>query len=157
MSNLKDKELAKFRTQAGEIVVAVTDSQVSGKLDQLIASSSGGGISQIELAAGTVSAIRLVKLNINNKLIYSTNNANPADAQVLGVSLTGGNADAAIKVLTFGKLTDSSLNFLLDSDLFLGINGNIVDTAPTSGVYLKIGKMVGVNTMFVDIEQPIIL
>jgi hypothetical protein len=105
-------------------------------------------------AATTISALKLVKLNSSGLLIYA-DNSNYQSSQTIGVSMNSGNAGDIIKVKTFGELQDTSFSFSLDDSLFLGSNGSIDNTPPTSGVYLKIGKAIKSDTIFIDIEQAV--
>jgi hypothetical protein len=107
-----------------------------------------------QVAQSNISALKLVKLNSSGLLIYA-DNSNYNDSNVLGLSLNAGSFGSDINVLTFGEIEDSSFNFAIDSDLFLGSNGEIIEVAPTSGVYLKIGNVIKTNTIFISIKQSI--
>jgi hypothetical protein len=52
-------------------------------------------------------------------------------------------------------LYDSSLNFPVNESLYLGLNGEITNIAPTTGFVTQIGTSGGPGLMIVNIDQPI--
>ena len=108
-------------------------------------------------AAITISAIRAVKLDSSGEVIYSTNDQTYADAQTIGITLTAASVGDPVDILTFGEVADPSITFSIDSDIFLGLNGALTDVAPITGMYLRLGKIIKTQTLFIDIEQTIIL
>lgn len=147
----------------GKVVVRVEDEVGTQEIVDAINNISGGGgnqsvVSQNELAGQTISAVRAVQLDgVTQKLIYATNDNTVAEAQTLGLSRQGGSLDDSINVVTFGPYADSSITFAVNDCVYLDMNGLLTNVAPVSGIFLQIGKVIKENTIFVDIEQPIVL
>ena len=130
----------------------------TGKFD--VANGSGGaGPSNPNIleftAAISISALRPVKLDASGNLIYASNDTYE-NAQMIGISTTSGLAGSTISVLTFGELQDAFFSFSIDENIYLGSNV-ITNAVPTSGVYLRVGKAIKTDTIFIDIEETIIL
>jgi hypothetical protein len=56
-----------------------------------------------------------------------------------------------------GRLTFSTPHLIPDSIYYLGLNGKISLTPPTSGVMLVIGNAITETDFFLNIQQPILL
>ena len=153
-------ENEKFRQRDDGSIVVATDND---DIIQAIQNSGGGSggssasVVQIELAGQTISAVKAVQLDGSSKLIDSTNDATLADASVLGVSRHAGVLDDSVEVVTFGPYSDSSITFAVNDCVYLGLNGQLTNVAPTTGILVQVGKVIKDNTIFVDIEPPIIL
>lgn len=164
--NTIDLENKKFaENKNGKVIVRTEDECAVEKLEEvrqaIVDNGSGGGssgaVSQTELAGQTISAVRAVQLNGAQKLEYSTNDNTVAEAQTLGISSHAGVLDDSVDVVTFGPFSDSSITFAVNDCVYLGMNGQLTNVAPTTGILVQLGKMIKPNVLFVDIEAPIIL
>lgn len=74
-------------------------------------------------------------------------------SSVIGIATQGVTTGGSFNFIARGILTDSSLSFV-DGDIFVGADGVLTQTAPTSGFALRMGHAIGTTSMFVDIGLP---
>lgn len=117
-------------------------------------SSAGKKVEDTKIADETVSALKVVTATSQTNLKLA-DKSSFTDAQSLGVSISSGNMGEKIKFVSFGQIDDSSFNFPLKEPLFLGDNGLITATPPTTGFVTTVGYSLGLGSIFVDIEEPI--
>ena len=101
------------------------------------------------------------------KLIYDSTNSEvrvakadqTTDENVIGIAITGGNADDAIKVVSLGKVTSTNWTFDVNNDInktvYLSTSGGVTLTAPTTGYIIPIGIVAGANDIAVMIKSTI--
>lgn len=107
--------------------------------------------------AETISALKVVKADSATTISLASSNSTNLVAQGLGVALQAGLFDDQIDVLYFGQLDDASFNFTLNAPLFLGLNGAITETPPVVGICKKIGHSLGLGSIFININQTVVL
>lgn len=156
--NRKDLEHKSYRIDDSvqgdpEVWQAVCDETTHEKLDNITAALGGGAATKV--AAENISAIKLLTLDNPTDVSLSTSDGSCPEATVFGVSRTSGSTGDNIEVITAGVLYDSSFNFPVNAPLFLGINGTITDTAPTTGYLTQIGTSGGPGLINININPPI--
>jgi len=140
----------------------------TGALDYFETGGSSGPVTEADQAKRlivtrkatvSISAMKLVKSDSATHVSVATNNVDFESAQVLGVALTAAiNPDDDIEVLLFGALNDSSLSgFSLNDLIYLGVNGAITNVSPSNGFSKEVGYSIGVNEVFINLKQTIIL
>lgn len=100
------------------------------------------------------SAIKAVRSTGSNS-VMEADSSDISTARVYGITWQGGNAGAIVDVITAGKISDPSISVTIDQPVYLGSNGALTTTAPTSGVHCLIGFGVETNTILVRISEPI--
>lgn len=108
-------------------------------------------------ASGSLSALRVVCLSSENKLIYASSSDLTQVNKIVGVLITSASLDEQVRPLIFGHLTDSFFNWELNKPIFLGTNGVLTQAVPTSGFNKQIGYALTANSMRVSIQPSIIL
>jgi len=108
------------------------------------------------VAGETVSALKVVRIGTNSEAFLSEPDVYE-NAQSVGVSLNTATAGNDVEVLSFGILEDPFFNFPVNDVLFLASGGAITNTAPTSGIRTIIGKSLGVGSIFISVQEPVIL
>lgn len=111
---------------------------------------------EYDIADGTVSAIKAIYKTING-IAHGEDNTSYDEASIIGISITGATNGNLVKYQIDGRLEDSSFNFPLNDPLYLGSNGSITNTAPTTGHRTRLGTSLGIGAMQIEIEEPIIL
>lgn len=112
---------------------------------------------KIEALAGEViSATKLVYM-ISDGVCGLADRSNITKKDVIGIALSASVIGGNVAILLFGRFADAFFNYPVNSSLYLDINGNITDIAPTTGYSVLIGKGLGTGAIFIDIERPIIL
>jgi len=103
-------------------------------------------------AAIAVSALKLVRLDSNNKLVVADKDI---DSTLLGLTTQSAIADAFPTVILSGLYSDSSWNWTRGSPLYLGTNGNISDLVPLSGFIVPIGHAENTTIINLNISQGV--
>jgi len=106
--------------------------------------------------AYAMSGHRIVVLNENQQAIYASNLTPLHANKILGMTIEAvisGN----IRIQNGGVLTEPSWSWILDTPIWLGIDGFMTQTAPVSGFSLIIGFPVSSTSMFIDFREPIFL
>lgn len=104
---------------------------------------------------GTVSALRLVRVNALGEIEVCTPSASYEEARVHGLSLSAGTNPTSIDVLLFGPVSDASFSFTAGVPLFLSTTGTVTDTAPVVGFSVKVGYSLGGNRVQIDPLFPV--
>jgi hypothetical protein len=121
-------------------------------------SSDVGQVKASLTASTTLSGHRAVTLQPNGELEYA-DNTTPSHLHVpIWLTMAAVMSGASVEVLLYGVLTEPSWSWTPDAPLYLGANGIITQTAPTSpALFLaQVGIATGPTTVFID-RQPSIL
>ena len=110
-----------------------------------------------KIAAETISALNLVRFQDADNVVLATNNQTYADAKVTGIALNAASAGGTVRVLIFGIIEDPFFTFPPNTLLFLGVNGTITATPPSSGFSAIIGEAPAVGVVTLSIREPTIL
>jgi len=126
--------------------------------DVVLVVESGGSVGanvDTSLVAGTsISALRCITTDANGEAKYATPDT-LANALVIGISATAGNAGDTIVVKTNGQMTDASWSWTKGA-IYLGANGTLTQTAPSAGsVVVHVAKAITATTIIVDIDTTI--
>ena len=126
--------------------------------DVVLVVESGGNVGanvDTSLIAGTsISALRCITTDANGEAKYATPDT-LANALVIGISTTSGNAGDTIVVKTNGQMTDASWSWAKGA-IYLGANGTLTQTAPSAGsVVVHVAKAITPTTIIVDIDTTI--
>lgn len=118
-----------------------------------------GATQDVFTAGADLGGHRAVYLDSSELLQYATN-ADPAlGERVLGIT-SGAIANGATGVvLRTGEITEPSWNWTLGLPIFLGVNGQLTQTRPTtSGSFvLQVAFPIAPTKVFVDIKQAIFI
>lgn len=122
-----------------------------------IVNFAGGGVTsqtstQSYLAGAALSALRLVRLNSSNQLVYADSST---DATVLGLTFQAVSSGVAPITILSGLVTDSSWNWARGAPLFLGSNGQISASIPSSGFIVPIGNAEAPTIVNLNIMQGV--
>lgn len=118
-------------------------------------SSGTGTVTESFVASETISGFKVVKENSSGSVSLADKDQSDYGASIIGVSTTSGGAGSSINVLRLGKIEDYSLN-LTTGPLFLGSNGDITSSIPTSGIIVQVGSAIGTGIAEINIGVPII-
>lgn len=106
------------------------------------------------VAGQNLSALRAVTSNALGQVVYA-NNTSIADAQVIGVTYTAANSGSSVTVITSGLINDPAWNWT-KGPVFLGVNGNLTQTAPTNGnILVFIGRALTATQLLIDVDITI--
>lgn len=106
-------------------------------------------------------AFVVVRNNPTNGRVMRVNSDLEAHCSgIVGVNLvTVGAAGSSVQVLNQGRIQDASFSFndAIDPTLFVNGNGFISQTPPTTGFVQIVGHVVTTDTIFVQLDQPVLL
>lgn len=115
-------------------------------------SAKSQAVTQSYLAGASLSALRLVRLNTSNQLVYADSST---DATVLGLTFQAVSSGVAPITILSGLVTDSSWNWARGAPLFLGSNGQISASIPSSGFIVPIGNAEAPTIVNINIMQGV--
>jgi hypothetical protein len=124
----------------------------------------GGGSSSANANAVTIAYAAGESITINRMvtardgLLFTADKDNAADAKhVVGLSLQSASIGEPVEVLLLGERIDGSFTYSGDEGLFLGADGRLETTAPTTGVLVRVGAVTSPTSINISIQQPIVL
>ena len=124
---------------------------LTGNLDLV---GSGNEVVQFTKVAGeNISALRVVRQS-DKDTIVTADSSTYTNSVPLGVSISSGATGVDIEVIQRGQINDFFFNFALNEPLFLGSNGMITVTPPTSGFVTQIGHGLGAGAIYIDLQKP---
>lgn len=120
--------------------------------------ASGGLVpisDDVSLTAGeNLSALRAVTSNASGQAVYASNNT-LANAQVIGITSNAASSGGGVTIKTSGIMTDSNWAWTKGT-VFLGTNGTLTQSAPTSGaIVVHVGRALTATTLQIDIDTII--
>jgi hypothetical protein len=107
-------------------------------------------------AAIVLGGHRAVVLDNSELAIYADSSITSHANKVLGLTTGAASSGAIAAIATYGEFTEPSWSWTPGAPIFLGTNGLITQTAPTSGFLLILGFAIATTKIFIDIKQPII-
>jgi hypothetical protein len=126
---------------------------------QDISGGSGGVNPNLEVrnAGETISALKCVySFDANTVKVASSSNTLP-EARAFGVAITSANTNESMQLQTYGTIRDTSFTFAANDQLYVSSNGSITNVAPVTGYRTAIGISQGFGSIFINIQEPIIL
>ena len=133
-------------------VVAIVGSQGPPGADGDAASRT------ITVTAGeTLGGHRAVLLDSSSQARY-TDSSSVADAgRVVGLTTGSASAAAAVTIQISGDMTEPSWSWTPGAILYLGANGQLTETAPSTGFIQAVAHAVTATKIILEIHQPIML
>lgn len=108
-------------------------------------------------ASGAVGGHRVVKTVTPNKVTYA-DRATAADAlKAIGISLGAAADAAAVRVQTYGPLTEPSWGWTPEAPIYCGLAGVLTQVVPSSGFVLVVGVATAPTSMFVNFQPPLVI
>jgi len=119
---------------------------------------AGSGVNTITRPAATaLGGHRVVIINASGKAAYADKSQPTHVYAILGVTTGAAEQDADVEVQTFGEMQEPSFNWTLNQEIFLGANGQMTQTPPSSGFQRVIGFPLATDTLFIDLNTPVVL
>ena len=101
-----------------------------------------------------VDSLRVVRRE-SDGLGYIVSSDTVGDAHtVIGVSTQTVTLGGTFNYVARGELQDANLS-LVDGAVYVGVDGVLTQTPPTTGFVLKVGHAVNSDTLFVDVGVPV--
>jgi len=95
---------------------------------------------------------------IDNGLVYHSDKDTYSKAEsIFGLAVQSVSSGGSIQILTFGERIDGSFGYPNNGALFLGSNGQLTTTPPTSGTLVHVGAITSPTSIIINIQEPLIL
>lgn len=104
------------------------------------------------VCSGSVSALRAICVNGSGIGVYA-DAGSLSTSLVVGISITAG---TTVNVRTSGVVEDPAWSWTPNAPVYLGANGYMTQTQPTSGILAVIGTAKSENELLVNIQPPIV-
>jgi hypothetical protein len=133
--------------------------KMQGKIDS-INTSAVSLLSDIRynfVASTALGGHRIVYKNSISQVAYASNNDNAQASLVIGITTEAVSSGANVSVLIFGEFEEFTWSWLTDRPIFLGLNGLMTQTVPTSGYVLQVAAPITPTKILVDIRTPVLL
>ena len=115
--------------------------------------TTANAIEQQYTALSSVSSSRVVSYDGTN-ISYASNDNSASAYTVVGVTRQAG---TSVYVVREGELTDLSFSFTPNSPVFLGLNGALTQTAPSSGFVLQVAVALTTTKIQIGVDDPIFI
>lgn len=92
-----------------------------------------------------------IALDPSGGLIYASNDLVPAIGILTGAAISGGEGS----VLTAGSLTEPTWTWTPGDVIFLGLNGQLTTTPPTTGIYQRLAIALSSTKIDISIKEAV--
>jgi len=108
-------------------------------------------------AAEDLSGFTVIVFDSNGNLIHAdSSNVGHAD-KIAGVTLQAGLTNTNVYVKNAGEISDPSWSWDTTKNIFFDTNGTLTQTVPNTGFVCSVGYPIDSKTIFIDINNSIIL
>lgn len=142
-----------------EIVEEVTDVSIGDDnllIESIEQGEPGASISILTYVAGVVlGGHRAVLVDVSGSAIYADKDTPSHYASVIGITTASAGIGASVPIQTFGELTEGSWTWTAKLPIYLGANGTLTQTPPSTGFQLMLGFAISTTKIFIDIKEAI--
>lgn len=132
---------------------------IDGKLDPSLIhdEETAKEVSSTIVYGESISSVKMIYIDDDGKAYIASPNDTYLAANVAGMTLQAADEGETGEFIMFGKVVDSSFLFTGVKDLYLDEAGGITDVEPEGMYLVNVGRSLGVNNIFLNIQKPIIL
>ena len=121
-----------------------------------IATEAFSSRSNIDLeAAVNLSALKVITTNVDGKAIYASSSNLDHFNKIVGINERAAVAGGEATVIFAGYMRDDDWTWDLDKPIFLGIDGALTQTPPSSGFRIIVAFPLSETDIIVDIKECI--
>lgn len=121
--------------------------------------ASGGtslNVGTTMVAGETISIHKAVVPVGDGTVVYADQQTVAEVGRTLGISYNSANVGNLVVIITSGEIDEPTWNWS-PGEVFLGLNGGLTQTPPTTGVLQVVGVAIAPTRLCVGIQLPIIL
>ncbi|WP_075322577.1 hypothetical protein [Acidithiobacillus albertensis] len=107
-------------------------------------------------AAVTISANTAIAL-VNGQAVPAQSGDATQAGNVIGIAQNGGLSGTLIDIQQLGEMSLSSWNWVLGNLIFVGPNGPLTQTPPTSGFSQIVGVPISATSMSIGLQAPVLI
>lgn len=154
-------EITCFLNQVDPITLDIlpTSPQLSLVLGNAIVVVPSGPATYVYLnliASQTISIHTVMAPDGTGGVVYASNNAPTAIGRAIGLAWNSANTGDTVQVIVSGEVDEPSWNWT-PGEVYLGVNGTLTQTAPSTGFVQVIGVALTATRLSVGIQLPILL
>ena len=140
------------------IVETDTVNTITSGGEQGPAGPPGDSINYVNIIAGQdLSGHRVVCTNNIGRVIYADSGISTTADRIVGITTSASLNGTVAEVQMVGVLEEPSWNWDVTIPLYIGVNGYITQTPPSSGYLYSIGFAMTPTKIFINKQPPIIL
>ena len=109
------------------------------------------------IAAENLSALRIVALNFDNTVSYASSSNLDQANRVKGLTVGSALDGESVEIIEEGPYTDESWDWGTNQAVFLRENGTLSIIPPTEGFYMQVAQSETSDTLYINIQTPILL
>jgi hypothetical protein len=109
------------------------------------------------IAGSALGGHRVVIIGDDRNLYYADNTNLTHMFRVLGITTGAVNQGSVVSVQTEGPISEVSWNWTMNIPIYLTTNGQLTQSAPDIGFLLEIAFPMSPDSMFIKIDDPILL
>jgi len=140
---------------AQEIAVEMGAQDINVEITGVTVPTGTVSNSAIFEAGQTISALRVIRISALGKAIYASSAVALDISTAIGVSITSAITGNNVMIVTNGEIEDLTWNWIPSAPIFLGVDGVLTQTPPTSGFLQIVGNAETSTKMKVNIQQAI--
>jgi hypothetical protein len=114
-----------------------------------------GTIIREYIAGMFLNALRVLAVNTEGKMVYADHRFISNAPRIIGISTYTSSQNLPIDVISYGYWEDSAWSFTPGQPLFLGVDGEIVETVPSTGFIAQIATSITRVSIQVSLQIPI--
>ena len=151
------------RKEVGMWVKVAEDNKVyewtgSAFIEVFSASSQSNNSTDISLPTNSViSGFKVIRVDSSGFAKYASNDDITHNDKVIGVSTQSITDNTPVLVRTEGFMDDAGWTFTPGDPIYVGLNGSITQTVPSSGFILNLGQALTATRILINIKTSIIL
>lgn len=107
------------------------------------------------LAGAALGGHRAVLVDALGTAIYADKDTPAHYACVIGITQGAATIGASVAIQTYGEITEGSWTWTPLLPIYLGVNGTLTQTPPTTGFQLILGFAISTTKIFIDIKEAI--
>ncbi len=108
------------------------------------------------LTAATITGGRVIAMNADGRGIYADSLIASTANSVIGISTNSAATGTVVNYKTFGRIVEPTWNWTVNSPLFVGTDGQILQSPLVSGYILKLGVALSPVEILLNIGKPIL-
>lgn len=114
---------------------------------------AGGASSFSKTAGGSITIYKMLAVQNTGDVVHADKDTASDEDRLVGIALGNATIGNPVNVQNTGEVTNALWAWSVGAPIYLGVNGSLTQTKPTSGFVLRIGLPSGTDRMVLDIDD----